>query len=411
MTGPRRRRLHLRDLLDEVAAGVVARPGRLVLTTLGTVLGVAALVATVGLAQTASGQVAEHFDAITATHLTVTVATQVDAGTGEQVPVAEMPADADERLLRLRGVESAGTVVPADLGEIRVSAVPVTDPQGATQHALPVLGASPGLFDAVRAELSTGRFFDAGHAQRGDRVALVGVHAAERLHLTGVASQPSVFVGDRAYTVVGIIERVAHRTDLLDAVVLPPSTLAADHRLAGAATLHVRTQLGAVELIGEQAPLALDATRPEAFEPRVPVTPTAMRDRVQADVNALLVVLAGVALLVGGLGIANITLLSVMERVGEIGLRRALGGKRRHIALQFLLESGVIGLLGGLVGSAAGVGVTVGTAIAREWTPLLDPWLAVVAPLVGAVVGLVAGTYPAWKAATIEPIAALRRAT
>ena len=110
----------------------------------------------------------------------------------------------------------------------------------------------------------------------------------------------------------------------------------------------------------------------------------------------------------GGLGIANVTLLSVRERVGEIGLRRALGATKGQIGYQFLVESVVIGLLGGLIGSALGVFAVVAVSMAKEWTPILDTMVVIGAALLGGVIGLGAGTYPALKAAGIEPITALR---
>ena len=134
----------------------------------------------------------------------------------------------------------------------------------------------------------------------------------------------------------------------------------------------------------------------------------AVRQGVESDLNALFLLLGAVALLVGGLGIANVTLLSVLERISEIGLRRALGAARRHIAVQFLVESVIVGFLGGLLGTAVGVILTVGVSWVRDWTPILDNRLAFGSPLLGAFIGLVAGTYPAWKASAIQPITALR---
>jgi putative ABC transport system permease protein len=107
-------------------------------------------------------------------------------------------------------------------------------------------------------------------------------------------------------------------------------------------------------------------------------------------------------------GIANYTLLSVLERISDIGLRRPRGAAPRHIAVQFLVESVIVGFLGGLLGTAVGVILTVSVSWIRDWTPILDNRLAFGSPLLGAFIGLVAGTYPAWKASAIQPITALR---
>jgi ABC-type antimicrobial peptide transport system permease subunit len=129
---------------------------------------------------------------------------------------------------------------------------------------------------------------------------------------------------------------------------------------------------------------------------------------VKNDLNSLFLLLGGVSLFVGAVGIANVTLVSVLERVGEIGLRRSLGAARRHIAAQFLLESTTLGLAGGVLGASVGTLVVVIVAATRRWTPVLEPWVPLGAPMLGAVVGLLSGVYPSARAAALEPVEALR---
>lgn len=102
-------------------------------------------------------------------------------------------------------------------------------------------------------------------------------------------------------------------------------------------------------------------------------------------------------------------MVAVLERTGEIGLRRALGARSRHITVQFLAESGALGTLGGLVGTSLGTMTVVGVAIARDWTPVIHLGTIASAPAIGLLTGLFAGLYPAWRAASIQPAEALRR--
>jgi putative ABC transport system permease protein len=389
--------------LDEALAGVAARPTRLVLTTLGTVLGIAALVGTVGLGQTAAGQITQRFDLAAATRVVVA---PDEKGGQEGEAATQLPWDAPERLARLNGVDAAGTVSLLDVGDDLVRSVSGLDGQK-DGHALQVMAASAGLFDAVRGNLKTGRFFDSGHDKRADRVVVLGKHAAERLGINRVDSQPAIFIGDQAYTVIGILDSVSGKSELLDAVIMPNGTAEAAYKLESPDSLEIRTAVGAAQLIAKQAPVAIDPNNPSALKVDAPPMQGGVRKGVESDLNALFLLLGAVALLVGGLGIANVTLLSVLERISEIGLRRALGAARRHVAAQFLVESVIVGFLGGL-GTAVGVLLTVGVSFVRDWTPILDNKLTFGAPLLGALIGLIAGTYPAWKASAIEPITALR---
>jgi macrolide transport system ATP-binding/permease protein len=218
-------------------------------------------------------------------------------------------------------------------------------------------------------------------------------------------------VGDRLYAVMGLLSGVRRQNSLRGAAIMPEGTARREFGLPAPGIAQIETRLGAVDLIARQAPTALSPHDPRLLKVSAPPDPRSLRRAVESDLNALFLLLGGVSLLVGAIGIANVTLVSVLERVGEIGLRRALGAGRRHIAAQFLLESTGMGLAGGIMGASAGTLVIVGVSASNTWTPVLDPWVPLGAPLLGAVIGLLSGTYPALRAAGLEPVEALRSGT
>jgi putative ABC transport system permease protein len=394
-----------RDLLNEALAGMFARPGRMALTVLGVVIGLAALVATLGLTRTAGNRIISQFDRLAATEIFITA--RPGRTTGIVDPKA-IPWDAPTRLHRLNGVVAAGTMSEVDVGGALVSSSPVKDPLHQSAFKLAVYAASPDLFRAVRAELETGQFPDLGHSNRADRVAVLGPDAAHRLGITSLEQLPAISIGDHLYLVVGLLRDVARKPELLGAVIIPEGTARRYFGLAGPGTVVVETKLGAVYLIADQARWALRPDDPRVLKLEVPQEPKRVRDDVQTDLNVMFLMLGGLSLVVGAIGIANITLVGVMERTGEIGLRRAVGATRTHIATQFLLESTSMGVIGGIIGASIGVLIVVAVSAYQVWTPVLDPAAPVLAPLIGGGIGLLSGTYPALRAARLEPVEALR---
>jgi macrolide transport system ATP-binding/permease protein len=396
----------LRDLFDEAIAGLFARPWRTALTMLGIVIGLTALVATIGLSRTASNRIIGRFDELAATEIFVTTKPAPDGAKPEA-----LPWDAPVRLRRLNGVVAAGTLSPVNIGDALVSSSLVKDPQSQTDFNLSVQAASPGLFTAVRADLANGRLPDLGHSERADRVAVLGPGAALRLGIVGVEQLPAIAIGDKLYLVIGILRDVARQPDLLGSVIIPEGTARRDFGLSSPQLVVVETKIGAAKLIAQQTPLTLRPDDPSVLKIASPPEPQRVRDAVQSDLNILFLLLGGLSLTVGAIGIANITLVSVMERTGEIGLRRSIGATRGHIAAQFLLESTSIGVVGGILGASFGILTVVAVSAYQVWTPVLDPSAPFLAPLVGGVIGLVSGTYPALRAAHLEPVEAFRTGT
>jgi putative ABC transport system permease protein len=407
-------RLAARDAAAEAVAGIVQRPGRSALTMLGTVLGVGAFVAVLGLTATSAGQISRQFTLLEDTTVTVEDnGSQTPLGTN---PPIGFPANADQIADRINGVTAAGVWWPITLptgaavtGSLALSAT-------ADQSVL-LLAASPGAVQAMGLKVTAGSPLTTYENDTAQHVALISASTATTLGISAarLPSHPAVFVGGVAYTVIGIYSTAQREVVGESAMLIPENTALADYGNPepgigneDEAQMVIATRIGAARAVARQIAAAELPTDPSRLVVTSPPSPQTLQSQVSGDLAGLFLVLAAISLLIGAVGIANTTLVAVLERTGEIGLRRALGARPRHIAAQFLAESTALGTLGGLIGTCIGVTVVVSFAAAKDWTAILYPEYTLPAPLIGSVVGLLAGAYPALRAARISPLAALR---
>jgi len=403
--GVERSRLTAADAAREALVSVTRAPLRTVLTSVGTVLAVGTAIATIGLSDSAAGAVSGTFDALRATIVTFS-----DNNRFRSPP--DLTDEAEKPLDRLNGVVRAGLIWELGGGG-RLYQVGRTQPEpGQPQIGLPIAVASAGGLATIGAAVSAGRLYDVGLDHRGTQVALLGATAAHQLGITGVGESPVIFIGSVPFTVVGIVRRAPLDPGVLLGLIIPPGAaevVAGKFGVDIGRQIVVRTVPGAAQLIGRQGPYAIDPLNPHAIAASVPEDPSALRQSVNSSLTSLLLAIALIALGVGVIAIANTTLLSVLQRRAEIGLRRSVGAAPRHIAVMVVSEAVLTGAIGGLMGTSVGVLIISAVCASRGWAPVLDLRLLLAAPAVGALAGLLAGLYPAWRASRVSPISALQR--
>jgi putative ABC transport system permease protein len=381
-------------LFREAWYAMVQRPTRLLLTALGVAVGIGSLVATIGLSATASAQIGSEFNAL--------LATQV--GVGATSGSGSFPAGAAARVDQLPGVVASAVWCTID-ASAAITVSRVSSQQG--QATAQLVAADTGFGEADDLSV-TGTLL--GPQFRTDLVADVGIGAMRQLGLSQEDLPATVIVAGRVVTVVGIITAAPVAPALLASVVVPLDAAQQAWHTSSMADqqMVIRIREGAAQAVAGEAPAAVDPVYPDQFTATAPPDPAEFRNQVQGSVQVLFIALAVVALVVSAFGIANTTLVSVMERRGEIGLRRAVGAQRRHIALQFVLESGLTGLTGGAIGTCIGIMIVMGVSMAKTWTATMPAGLVSVAPLIGMGIGIVAGLHPALRAASVQPVEALR---
>ncbi|QSB04730.1 ABC transporter permease [Natronoglycomyces albus] len=381
-------------IIYEAFASVRGRSVRAWLTAAGIALGIAATVATVGLSTTAQSAISGRFDEALATQVTVAYPSSFSGNPS---------LDGSQRVRGIEGVSSGGLTCFAN-EDVAISR---TAEQYYSRSA-PVAGVEPGAIEAYDFTVLEGRAFDEGHMERSDNVAMLESTIARDLGFTGLDGSPKVFLDGEGYTVIGIFRAPVGEAKFTGSVAIPPEPCLTGASGFGSSEMFIRTNLGAADKVGEQAPLALYPEAPESLQVAVPSDLRNFRQGVENEMEALLLGLAAVSLVIGAVSVSNTALVSVMERRTEIGLRRAVGAPRRAVAMQFVWESVFIGLVGGIVGAVLGVNVTVFVSIFRDWQLVFDPLLLAAGPVIGALVGVIAGVYPAWRASRVAPAVTLR---
>lgn len=393
-----RSRLRLADVPGIATIGPRTRRLRAALTALGIAIGIAALVAVMGISESSKADLLAELRALGTNRLQIQPGQSL-VGAGD----VTLPETAARQVARVDGVQQAAGVSPVDATVRRSDAIAEIETNGLT-----VRSADVGLLDAVGGTVADGRWLD--RAVETLPVTVLGAIAAERLGVTE-ADGRAVLIGDELFTVVGVLDPVP-LYETLDAVAFVGHPIAAEifDDAADPSAVYVVADEDTLEETRAVVPAAANPQSPGEVEVSNPSDALAAREAVDETLTNLLLGLGGVALLVGGIGIANVMVIGVLERRTEIGVRRALGATKSHIRLQFLLEAALLGILGGALGVAAGVAVTA-SYTATQGQVFAVPPLSLVVGLGSAVaIGALAGLSPAARAARLAPAEAIRPA-
>ncbi|WP_275779875.1 ABC transporter permease [Paenarthrobacter sp. Y-19] len=367
---------------------------RSVLSALGIAIGIAAMIAVVGISTSSQARLNEQFAQLGTNLLTVTPGKSL---TGKEAP---LPSDAVQRVRRMAGVERVSSI--SEIKNVNVYRSDVSDPR--STGGLIAYAADLELLDAVGANLSSGKWLDAASSRYPTVV--LGSKAASRLGVATPGGQ--VFLGGKYFTVMGILEPVplAPELDTAALVGIHAARDYLDHE-GEPTTVYERSTEQLVEQVRKLLPASTKPEAPNEVNVSRPSDALAAKYATDQAFTGMLVGLGSVALLVGGIGVANTMIISVLERRKEIGLRRSLGATKSHIRGQFLTEAVLLSALGGLAGAILGFGVTAVFALSNGW--LLSIPLSVFPIAIGATVaiGAFAGLYPAIRAARLPPTSAL----
>jgi putative ABC transport system permease protein len=389
--------LPARELLGTAVQGLRTRRLRAALSALGIAIGIGAMVAVVGVSASAQANLLAEIDALGTNLLTVTPG-QTFLGANEVLPNTAVPSinhmlnvDSDAAVYQISGVSV-----------YRTAYVPAAQTGG-----LGVDAAGDNLPQALGTSMASGHFLNA--ISDGFPEAVLGAQAAQVLEISQIGGHVMVYLGNTWFNVVGILKPALLDSSLDSTVFI---SLPVAERLfrtkPNPSEIYVRANVNHVTQVSNLLAATADPQHADGVQVSRPSDALEARAAAKGQFTTLLLGLGAVALLVGAIGIANIMVISVLERRGEIGLRRAMGATRRHITAQFLAESALLAVLGAIAGLALGAGATEAYAITRNEPFVVPLYALIAAPAAGFVIGAIAGLYPAAKAARLSPTEALR---
>ena len=391
-------RLAVRDLLGLGLLGIRTRKSRAALSALGIAIGIATMIVVTAVPASSQARLNRDLSALGTNMLQV-------SAQADQDPPAFLPNESPAMVRRIGPVTRVGAVGNT---HALVHRSDRTDPEDGS--GLRVSAASLDLLPAINAHIQQGQWLTPTTA--AFPAVVLGSVAASRLGIptldTGPGPNPQVMIGRTWFTVVGILAPVPLLTEV-DRSVLVGWPAAAAHLNFDAhpTILYIQATESAIEQVRAVLPETVNPQQPDDVSVTRPSDALAAKRATEKAFSSLFLALAGVALLVGGIGVANTMVISVLERRAEIGLRRALGANKGQIRSQFLTESVALATLGGLAGTGLGLVAALAYATHQHW-PLVIPLFSVLAGPGGAVVvGVLAGVYPSMRAAALPPTEAL----
>ncbi|MEU4275756.1 ABC transporter permease [Streptomyces tanashiensis] len=386
-------RLSARDVLRTGAIGLRTRRTRVVLSALGIAIGIATMIAVVGLSTSSRADLMSRLDRLGTNLLTA------EAGRDPYGQEVTLPKNAVAMVQRIGPVQHATATGDVDARIRRSDVVPEERTAGVTAQA-----ARPDLLTALGAKVSRGVWLN--RANERLPVTVLGAVAARRLGVTEPGEK--IMMNDEYVVVVGILEPI-ELVPNLDRVALVGFP-AAERYFAfdgHPSTVFERSPDATVEDVRAVLARTVSPGNPVGVKVSRPSDALAAKAATDKGLTALMLGLGAVALLVGGVGVANTMVVSVLERRQEIGLRRALGATRGAVRLQFLTESLLLSALGGLAGAILGTAATHGFALVQGWTPVVPPWSLGGGLAATLAIGALAGLYPAVRASRLDPTTAI----